>query len=146
MRRSIAALLTIAAVTGPADAAESAYPFIVSEEPRTPTPVEVQRALRGWLECYECTQGELRRVVALGVAVIADLQTFVDTIDPVLREQIAGRFSLLYDDLQDHASRTGASLSISKTDYVKLKVDQFFELRKLRAEQAIAAIATHATP
>lgn len=142
MRRSVAfhlmSVLWLGAGVG--HGAESAYPYIVSEEPQ---PVDVRRSIRDWLECYECNQGELQRVVRAGVRAVPILEDLAGTIDPAFADKVAAAQRRVYGKLRRHAERTGAELSISEDRFVSWKVREYFELQQARARQALDLIADH---
>jgi hypothetical protein len=122
----------------------SVYPLIASEKPRPFSPAQVKRAVDNWLSCYECGQGELRRVVAAGEPAIPLLEAVGNSgEDPALRERLLHSFS----NILEYAAGRGMSFDgFTAEEYAESKLAQHKKLQQSRAKRAIEAIQGTTAP
>jgi hypothetical protein len=105
-----------------------------------------QRALRDWLECEECWEGELEKVVALGDRAVPSLSaTLQEGMSPAARarlsRQLAERYAERVAWAQEHPE---AAVTMSRDEYVRHHVDNRDALYRVRSIRALAAIGTPA--
>jgi hypothetical protein len=114
--------------------------------PPTTTPVilpperaaEVRTTVIAWLECEECTEGELEAVVKLGQAAVPTLAASLrDGPSPARREQLRRHLEESHARLKDR-SRTSAAV------YVHRYTDNLEALYRVRAARALGVIGGRA--
>jgi hypothetical protein len=94
-----------------------------------------------WLQCEECTEGELDSVLALA----HDNPAAVDTLAEDLlggpstgrRNNIEEQFGRLFDEDAANAAFEGSSAPVSRTAYVEHYLDNFVNLYRARAALAL---------
>jgi len=110
----------------------------------------VQAAITSWLECDECTDGELDTVIRLGhISVTDDL--VVRHLGEALRggpsadsqEALTASLKAAYQDLSAFArDHPEMPVSISEDDYVRAYVSNYIALYQVRSATALAKIGT----
>jgi hypothetical protein len=110
--------------------------------PTTPTPVmpsseravEIRSTVVAWLDCEECSDGELSAVVKLGDAAVPSLAASLrDGLAPARREQLRRHLEESYTRLPD---RSRASMDV----YVQRYTDNMVALHQVRAATALSII------
>jgi hypothetical protein len=131
---SVVAPLVLACAGAPAAREQST----VSAEQAT----EARRAIARYLECEECTDGELEAVVRLGeVSVPVLAATLRGGIAPATREKLRLHLVATYEELKKYAStHADAQIPASEDEYVKMYLDNHDALYRIRAATALAAI------
>ncbi len=132
-------LFFVALLPSQAKAEDLAYPIVLSEETVAPNAAKLDSYIRAWLNCYECTGGELRRVVQSGAAAKLKLQALVDGDTTFLVDRTT-EFEAQWTALQGFAAQTGGEFSISQADFVMLQQNRIEFLYKARAAMAINLI------
>ena len=120
--------------------ASGAYRLVVSEESTTASDEVVRQLVRNWINCYECTNGELRKVVNAGTAAI-----------PFLNQVLAGNpdyfpnrdteFEDRWEELRYYADSVGGEVNINKPNYVTFQNGSLRLTYRARAEKAKELIA-----
>jgi hypothetical protein len=109
---------------------------------REPVQPDRERVLR-WLQCEECTEGELDSVRSLG--------SKPETVDTLSEDLLAGpadyrranvkeQFESLYTDDSLDAVSEGSQPSLTRAEYVNEYLDNFINLYRVRAARALAEI------
>ena len=110
--------------------------------PTTPTPVmpspekavEIRGTVMVWLDCEECSDGELSAVVKLGEAAVPSLTASLrDGLSSARREQLRRHLEESYTRLPD---RSRASVDV----YVQRYTDNMVALHQVRAATALSII------
>jgi len=101
-----------------------------------------RRMIISWLECEECTDGELQAVVRLGDVVVPSLTTILRDGPSPSRREIARR-SLVdaYRQLRAYGeTHPEASITMSEDEYVEMYLGNYVANYQTRAATALAAI------
>ena len=114
-------------------------------EPPPLTPekaTEVRNAVVAWLECEECTEGQLDAVVKLGeVAVPSLVASLREGPSPAGREGVQRHLMQTYKDLKAYAAtHPEADVKMSEDEYVKMYMDNYVALYQTRAAEALGTI------
>jgi HEAT repeat protein len=95
---------------------------------------EIRSIIVAWLECDECSEGELAAVVKLGQAAVPSLAASLrDGPSPARREQLRRHLEESHARLKDR-SRTSAAV------YVPRYTENLVALYRVRAARALSAI------
>jgi hypothetical protein len=117
-------------------------------ERRGDDPAAAQRAIRDWLECEECWDGELGKLVAFGDAVVPSLAaTLREGMSPAGRALLSRQLAERYDERvawADANPQTETRPELTKDEYVTHHVKNRDALYRVRAARALAAIGTPA--
>jgi len=99
-----------------------------------------------WLECEECTDRELERVVALGQAIVPSLAAVLEKGPAPAKAELTRRsLRASYRRLADYAERhPDFKLPMGEEEYVLTYLDNFRAVYRIRAAKALAAIGTEA--
>jgi hypothetical protein len=116
-----------------------------AEEPGKLSPeeaAEARRTIVAWLECEECTDGELEAVVTLGkVAVpslVASLQKGPAPASlELVRRQLAANYKAIVEYARTHPE---AKIPMSEETYVKTYLDNYIALYRIRSAESLAEI------
>jgi hypothetical protein len=100
-----------------------------------------------WLECTECSDGELARVVALGTAPGSDSST-VDSLDGDLRggpsaarrANMRQQLDSAYEEDSLQSAAEGLPPVIGRGEYVDRLLDNYVNTYRVRAARALAEI------
>lgn len=111
----------------------------------TPTAREAAEPLSTiitWLECEECTAGELQAVVKLGVAAVSTLaRTLREGPPQARREQLHRHLISTYQELKKYeTTHPDAKVPMSEEEYVRTYLENYVALYQLRAGIALGAI------
>jgi hypothetical protein len=111
-----------------------------------PDPVAAQTALRNWLECEECWDGELAAVVALGDEVTPSLAaTLREGMSPAARARLARQLGERYDERAAWAeAHPETRPTMTRKEYVEHHVANRDALYRVRAARALGQIRTPA--
>ena len=116
-------------------------------EPEKPTltpekAAEARRIIVAWLECEECTDGELEAVVKLGVVAVPSLAASLrEGPSPASRELLRRHLITSYQKLKKYeATHPEAKVPMGQAEYVKTYMDNYLALYQVRAATALAAI------
>lgn len=103
---------------------------------------EVRRIIVTWLECEECTAGELEAVVKLGtVAVPALAEVLHGGPSQASRELLRRHLITTYRELKKYeTTHPEAKVAMSEEEYVKTYSDSHIALYQVRAAMALGAI------
>ena len=108
-----------------------------------PPPAAVVTA---WLDCVECSNAELKSVVALGESAIPELRRVL--LNGPAAEQLAAERQHLqrtYRTLKDYEQRRPERrVPLTESEYVRTYEEKFVLLKRGRAARALGAIATDA--
>src|SRR5262245_10566569 len=100
-------------------------------------PAEIRRTIARWLECEECSDGELNAVVSLA-------QKAVPTLAATLRSgpSLASRQQrqLHLEQTYDQLRAQGLATNYSKPAYVQAYLANYEALYRIRSAQALGAI------
>jgi len=113
--------------------------------PKQPTTAEQQRAkdaLVTWLECEECTDGELEAVVGCGRMILPSL---VRTLElgpaPAQTERLRLHLEKTYDQLVAYEkTHPEAKVGMSRSEYLRTYLDNYRTQYKVRAGIALGAL------
>ena len=102
----------------------------------------IQQIITAWLECEECTEGQLNAVRGLGKAAVPTLvATLKDGPPPVTLVQLKNYLKDSYRKVQQHQQVTQKPpISITEDRYVHLHLEGAVELYQIRAAKALRAI------
>jgi hypothetical protein len=118
-------------------AAGCAAPAPLITTPVTPPPAraaEMRSTIIAWLECEECSEGELEAVVKLGQAAVPTLAASLrDGPSPARREQLRRHLQESHARLKDR-SRTSAAV------YVQRYTENLEALYRVRAARALSLV------
>ena len=117
---------------------------VCAGDPAGADPVAEQTALRNWLECEECWDGELKAVVALGDAVVPSLAaTLRGGMSPAARARLSRQLAERYDARVAWAeTHPETRPTLTREEYVAHHVGNRDALYKVRAVRALGAIGT----
>jgi hypothetical protein len=105
--------------------------------PGTPPPekaVEIRSTVMAWLDCEECSDGELQAVVKLGDAAVPSLiASLRGGLSPARREQLRRHLEESYPRLQN---KSQASADV----YVQRYTENLVALHRMRAADALSII------
>src|SRR5437016_4314556 len=95
-----------------------------------------------WLECDECTSGELDGVVKLGTVAIPTLtSTLRQGPSEAKREQLRRHLSSTYQDVKQYAARHPTAKVVgSEAEYAQPYMDNLVALYQIRSATALGAI------
>jgi hypothetical protein len=89
-----------------------------------------------WLECEECTDGELRRVVSLGDTAVPTLTAALQNGPPAeIRAQLSKDLLATYGNLKGYGP-----VSMTEEEYVRKYTENAVVLYRVRAAVALGAI------
>ena len=101
---------------------------------------DARRQIVAWLECEECESGELEAVVKLGETAVPTLAaTLREGPSPATREKVRLHLVDTYANLRKQA-RAESKVDMSEDAYVKMYMDNYDALYRVRSAQALAAI------
>jgi hypothetical protein len=96
-----------------------------------------------WLECEECTSGELKAVVALGTVAVPTLAAVLrEGPSPASLETYRLRLLQAYDEMAAYLKKrpNEKPLTLSKQQYVDVYFSNYIALHKVRAAEGLARI------
>jgi len=113
---------------------------------RAADPVAAQTALRNWLECEECWEGELAAVVALGDEGVPSLAaTLREGMSPAARARLERQLAERYDERAAWAeTHPGTRPAMTREEFVAHHVRNRDALYRVRSVRALARIRTPA--
>jgi len=114
-------------------------PKLIQAEEQTS---ETSRTVVTWLECEECTKGELQAVVKLGAAALPSLVASLrEGPSQASHELLRRHLITTYQELKKYETiHPEAKVAMSEAEYVKTYVDNYSALYQIRAATALAAI------
>ena len=128
--RSWPSVLIVALMASGCAAPTTSTPVMPSPE----RAVEIRSTVLAWLDCEECSDGELSAVVKLGEAAVPSLAASLrDGLAPARREQLRRHLEESYTRLPD---RSRASVDV----YVQRYTDNLMALHQVRAATALSII------
>jgi len=103
---------------------------------------EARRTIVNWLECEECTEGELEAVVRLGELAVPSLSaSLLGGPSQASLEILRRHLVTTYQDLKEYEkTHPEAKVPTSEDEYVKIYLDNYVALYQIRAAKALAAI------
>jgi hypothetical protein len=103
---------------------------------------EARRVIAAWLECEECTDGELEAVTKVGEAAVPVLAASLRSgLAPATREKLRLHLTATYADLKKHAStHPESAVTATQEQYVDTYLANHDALHRIRAAKALAAI------
>ncbi len=107
-----------------------------------PAPTDVENVIQVWLECDECTGGELQAVVTLGPKAVPILASMLQK-GPAKERLDAQRKHLLkrYGSLRDYQkTHSDARVTESEDEFVGRYMNKYETLQRIRAARALGAI------
>lgn len=139
------AALAIAGCDGKEDAASTpAAPAarVVIQPSAAEQAAAARRQIVRWLECEECTDGELDALKILGQSAVPNLAaTLHDGPSPATRERLRLHLGDTYRRTREYAStHPDAKFVISEADFVRAHLDSQDARYRARSAQALAAI------
>jgi hypothetical protein len=95
-----------------------------------------------WLECEECEDGELERVVELGAVATPTLAaTLRQGPSEASRELVRRELANTYEQLAAYAAdHPGTELPMDREQYISTYLDNYIALYQIRSAKALAAI------
>lgn len=113
--------------------------------PKTLSPeqaVQARNQIMAWLECEECSEGELEAVVKLGNIAVPTLgATLKQGPSAASREELRQHLVDTHQKLGEYArTHPEGKVSMSEDQYVKTYMDNYVALYGVRSAQALAAI------
>lgn len=103
---------------------------------------EASSTIIAWLECEECTDGELEAVVKLGkIAMPSLIASLREGPSPASRELLHRHLITSYKKLKEYEkTHPEAKVPIGEEEYMKTYMDNYIALYQARAAIALAAI------
>lgn len=103
---------------------------------------QARRTIVAWLECEECTEGQLKSVVRLGDLAVPTLSaTLAEGPSPASRESLKRHLVATYGQLVEYGkSHPEAKLEMSEGDYIKTYAENYVALYRVRSATALGAI------
>jgi hypothetical protein len=124
----------VVALMAPGCAAPAPPPTTTPVMPPPERAAEIRSTIIAWLECDECSEGELEAVVKLGQAAAPTLAASLrDGPSPARREQLRRHLEESHARLKDR-SRTSAAV------YVQRHTENLEGLYRVRAARALSLI------
>lgn len=107
---------------------------------------EVRRMIVAWLECEECEEQQLEKVVALGTVAVPTLAaTLKQGPSTASRELFRRHLADTYEQLVVYASKHPQDkLPMSREQYIKTYMENYVALYRMRAARALGAIGNPA--
>lgn len=121
-------------------ASESAYPSIISEEHAPVSDALVRNYVLAWINCFECTAGELQRVVENGVQATPIL-TEIIAGDPTYFPNRETEFSGQWARLMNYIVTSGFEGTIPEETFIGLQETAIRNIYVARAQKALDLIA-----
>jgi len=102
----------------------------------------VLRIITEWLECEECTEGQLDAVVKLGTRAVPTLRAaLAKGPSQVRRGELQQHLKETYRKMQTHAKKNQeVKLSMSEREYISTYMDNYSALHQSRAAKALGKI------
>lgn len=141
MRRLVllATITLLTAVTGCArpEGPEEAAAKLTPEQA-----ADARRTIVVWLECEECTNGELEEVVEIGLAAIPTLSAVLqEGPSPASRESVRRGLARSYQQLTDYAANhPQVEVPMDGEEYIATFLGNYVALHQIRAAGALGAI------
>jgi len=103
---------------------------------------EARRAIVAWLECEECTEGQLEAVVKLGAAAVPSLAASLrEGPSPANREVLRRNLIANYRELKEYErSHPEARVAMTEEEYLRTYMENYVALHQTRAAKALGAI------
>lgn len=103
---------------------------------------QARQALKTWLECEECQEGELAAVTKYGDAIVPSLIAVLNQgLSPAGRERLRLDLEARHDELAARAQHNQRSqLTASKEEFTALYLSNLDAQYRVRAAQALAQI------
>lgn len=102
--------------------------------------------ISAWLDCVECSNAELKAVVALGGSAVPELRRVL--LNGPAPEQMAAERQHLqrtYRTMKEYEQRRPERrVAVTESEYVRIYEEKFVLLKRGRAARALGAIATDA--
>lgn len=117
--------------------------LIYAQEKLTPKEAaEARRIIINWLECEECTDGELEAVLKLEKIAIPSLAASLHGGPSKATLELQRRHLITtYHELKKYGeSHPESVIKMREKEYVKIYTDNFIALYQIRAAEALAAI------
>jgi hypothetical protein len=104
--------------------------------------LRMQNIILSWLECIECTDGELKAVVQLGPQALASMTaSLMKGPSPASREAMRRYLLSSYKRLKEYeATHPDFHMGQSEEEYIAFYMDNYDAQHRIRAAMAIAAI------
>jgi hypothetical protein len=112
------------------------------QPPAQPSISDPQRTVDLWMNCEECTAGELQAVVKLGAAAIPSLTESLLNGVPKARRDAHGQFlAKRYQALKEYEkSHPDPPVAQSEQEFVNRYLDKYESLQRIRAARALGLI------
>jgi hypothetical protein len=103
---------------------------------------EARRTIIAWLECEECTEGQLEAVVKLGAAAVPSLAASLrEGPSQASREVYRRNLAATYRELKDYErTHPEAHVTMSEEEYVRTYMENYVALHQTRSATALGAI------
>lgn len=103
---------------------------------------DARRTITLWLECEECTEGQLEAVERLGAAAIPTLGAVLrEGPSPAKLEALRRSLQRSYRQLRDYErTHPNAKVPMGEEEYVNTFLDNYAALHRIRAARALAKI------
>jgi hypothetical protein len=102
---------------------------------------QLRLALVTWLECEECTEGELEAVQRYGAAAVPSLgHVLARGPSAASRERVRRHLESSYADILVAAKKGDEKVELSQEEYVKYYLANYVGNYQVRSAQALAAI------
>jgi len=105
--------------------------------------IAARQAIVAWLECEECTSGELEAVVKLGSTAVPSLAATLRSGPPpssreIQREHLVQTYRGMEAYAKTHPRESG--IKMSEEEYVRLYSENYVALYQIRAARALGSI------
>lgn len=103
---------------------------------------EARRTIVAWLECEECTEGQLEAVVKLGAAAVPSLAASLrEGPSQANREVLRRNLAATYRELKEYErTHPEAKVTLSEEEYVRTYMENYVALHQTRSAKALGAI------
>src|SRR5207247_2437372 len=102
---------------------------------------EARRTIVAWLECEECSSGELTAVLRLKERAVPTLvATLRDGPAPAKREQYRRHLVATYAAVTANEAAAGRKLGLTEDQYVRTYEENYLALYRVRSATALGAI------
>ena len=116
-----------------------AYTIVINEEKNPSTPTQITAYVKAWINCFECTNGELQRVVDSGTDALADLAKVLAG-DAEFFPDRSAEYEQQWLDVKSYTAEVRREISLTQLEFVAYQEGALRTVYRARAEKAAAII------